>query len=223
MNVRALAGHDEFAEAVQLQRLIWGFEELELLPVRLFVVACLIGGQVLGAFDGDRMAGFCLAIPGVKPGGEIYLHSHMLGVLPEWRDAGVGRLLKLEQRRDALARGIQLIEWTIDPFEVKNAYFNIESLGSIVPRYVRNMYGVSTSPLHGGLPTDRCVAQWWIAKSRVKTDATARVVLPAEKTRESQDWLGRELQQHFDRGLAITGFERHGETGTYVLSVWDSR
>lgn len=223
MNVRALAGHEEFAEAVRLQRLIWGFEELELLPVRLFVVASRIGGQVLGAFDGERMAGFCLAIPGVKPGGEIYLHSHMLGVLPEWRDAGVGKLLKLEQRRDALARGFQLIEWTFDPFEAKNAYFNIESLGAIVPRYVRNMYGVSTSPLHGGLPTDRCVAQWWIAKSRTKTDVIARVPLPPEKTHASQEWLGTELERHFDRGFAITGFERHGDTGTYLLGVWDSR
>lgn len=223
MNVRALAGHEEFAEAVRLQRLIWGFEELELLPVRLFVVASRIGGQVLGAFDGDRMAGFCLAIPGVKPSGETYLHSHMLGVLPEWRDAGIGRLLKLEQRRDALARGFQLIEWTFDPFEAKNAYFNIASLGAIVPRYVRNMYGVSTSPLHGGLPTDRCVAQWWIAKPRAEADVAARVALPPERTRESQEWLGHELEQHFNRGLAITGFDRHGDTGTYLLGVWDSK
>jgi predicted GNAT superfamily acetyltransferase len=223
MNVRALAGHEEFTEAVRLQRLIWGFEDLELLPVRLFVVASKIGGQVLGAFDEHRMAGFCLAIPGLKPGGEIYLHSHMLGVLPEWRNAGVGKLLKLDQRRDALARGIQVIEWTFDPFEVKNAYFNIHSLGAIVPRYVRNMYGVSTSPLHGGLPTDRCVAQWWIARPPVEAAAVARVALPAEKTRESQAWLATELEQHFARGLVITGFERSGGTGSYLLSAWDSR
>ena len=92
----------------------------------------------------------------------------MLGVLPEYRDAGVGRMLKLEQREDALARGIELIEWTFDPLEIKNAYFNMERLGAIVRRYVRNQYGTTTSHLHGGLPTDRCIAEWWIASRRVK-------------------------------------------------------
>ncbi|MGH7487194.1 MAG: GNAT family N-acetyltransferase, partial [bacterium] len=159
--VRALTEHKEFEEAVGLQKVIWGFEEIELLPVRLFVVAIKVGGQAFGAFDGERMIAFCLAIPGLKPGGRSYLHSHMLGVLPEYRNRGVGRLLKLEQRNDAIARGIELIEWTFDPLELKNAYFNIERLGAIVRRYVPNQYGTTSSHLHGGLPTDRCVAEWW--------------------------------------------------------------
>src|SRR5690348_4439202 len=116
MNVRPLCGHAEFAEAVRLQKEIWGFPDLELLPVRFFVVASRIGGQTLGAFDGARMAGFLLAIPGIKKDtGTPYLHSHMLGVLKDFRDAGVGRLLKSAQREDALTRGIPLIEWTFDP------------------------------------------------------------------------------------------------------------
>ena len=125
--------------------------DADLLPFRMFVVATKIGGQVLGAFDDGRMVAFCLAIPGLKPDGKVYLHSHMLGVLPEYRNAGIGRQLKLRQRDDALARGIDLIEWTFDPLEIKNAYFNMERLGAIVRRYVRNQYGVSSSPLHGGL------------------------------------------------------------------------
>ena len=112
------------------------------------------------------MIAFCLAIPGLKPDGKPYLHSHMLGVLAEYRNHGVGRQLKLQQRDDALARGIDLIEWTFDPLEIKNAYFNVERLGAIVRRYLRNQYGASSSPLHGGLPTDRLVAEWWIRKPR---------------------------------------------------------
>src|SRR3954469_15150073 len=105
MNVRALSGHAEFAEAVRLQKIVWGFEDLELLPVRFFVVASRIGGQTLGAFDGERMAGFLVAIPGIKKdSGMQYLHSHMLGVLADYRDAGAGRMLKLAQREDAMAR-----------------------------------------------------------------------------------------------------------------------
>lgn len=225
MKVRALSGHAEFAEAVRLQRLIWGFDDLELLPVRFFVVASRIGGQTLGAFDGSRMAGFLLAIPGIKKNGGIeYLHSHMLGVLQDYRDAGVGRMLKLAQREDALARGISLIEWSFDPFEAKNAYFNLELLGAMVRRYVPNMYGITASPLHGDLPTDRCIAEWWIGEpARVKTPIAARVPLPPVKTRASQEALGREFQRHFDDGLAVTGFERSGDSGTYLLSPWPSK
>jgi predicted GNAT superfamily acetyltransferase len=223
MNVRPLSGHEEFAEAVQMQKLIWGFPELELLPVRFFVVASRIGGQTLGAFDGGRMAGFLLAIPGIKRDTGIpYLHSHMLGVLNDYRNAGVGRMLKSTQREDALARGIPLIEWSFDPFEAKNAYFNLELLGAIVRTYVPNMYGISPSPLHAGLPTDRCIAEWWITE-QTKVQSTVRVSLPPVKTRESQTALGRELQRHFNAGLAVTGFERSGETGTYLLSPWPSK
>src|SRR5262245_10215795 len=137
ITVRALAGHAEYQRAVELQKIIWRFEELEILPVRLFVTAVKVGGQALGAFDGERMIGFWLAIPGLKHAGpELtpYLHSHMLGVLDEYRNSGVGKMLKLAQRGDALQRGMQLIEWTFDPFEAKNAFFNIERLGAVVRR-----------------------------------------------------------------------------------------
>jgi predicted GNAT superfamily acetyltransferase len=224
MNVRALAGHEEFAEAVRLQKEIWGFGDSELLPVRFFVVASRIGGQTLGAFHGDRMAGFLLAIPGIKRDSGIpYLHSHMLGVLSDYRDAGVGKMLKSAQREDALARGIRLIEWTFDPFEAKNAYFNLEILGAISRNCIPNMYGIRESVLDGDLPTDRCVAEWWIAETHTKTLEVARVSLPPQKTLESQGWLARELQRHFADGLAITGFERSRDSGTYLLSPWPSK
>ena len=223
MNVRALTGHEEFAEAVRLQKIIWGFADLDLLPVRFFVVASRIGGQTFGAFDGDRLAGFLLAIPGIKKDGKRYLHSHMLGVSSDYRNAGVGQMLKLAQREDALGRGMQLIEWSFDPFDAKNAYFNLERLGAIVRNYVPNMYGITASQLHGDLPTDRCIAEWWIAESApAKTPVAARVSLPTEKTRESQDALGRELQRHFAAGLAMVGFDRAG-SGTFLLSPWASK
>ncbi|MBZ5675723.1 MAG: GNAT family N-acetyltransferase [Acidobacteriia bacterium] len=224
MNVRALSGHAEFAEAVRLQKVIWGFPDLELLPVRFFVVASRIGGQTFGAFEGNRMAGFLLAIPGIKKDtGLPYLHSHMLGVLPDYRDSGIGRMLKTAQREDALARGIRLIEWSFDPFEAKNAYFNLEVLGAIVRTYIPNMYGITASPLHADLPTDRCIAEWWLAESPSKGQVTARVSLPPRKTRESQETLARELQRHFADGLAVTGFERSETSGAYLLSPWPSK
>ena len=242
IEIRALAAHAEFQEAVRLQQQIWGFQEIELLPLRLFVVASKVGGQVFGAFDGPRMIGFCLAIPGLKAGGKSYLHSHMLGVLPEYRDAKVGRRLKLAQREEALSRGIDLIEWTFDPLETKNAFFNVERLGAIVRRYVFNQYGTTSSPLHGGLPTDRCIAEWWIRSLRAKAivagesfarnPVEVRIAIPAEiatlraedpkRARAIQEQASGQFQAAFDRGLAVIGFEKSKEAGTYLLGKWES-
>src|SRR5579884_2601603 len=242
IEIRELRTHGEFAEAVRLQQLIWGFDEVELMPVRLFVTATKVGGQAFGAFDRGCMIGFCLAIPGIKPGGQCYLHSHMLGVKAEYRNAGVGRMLKLEQRRDALSRGIELMEWTFDPLEIKNAYFNIERLGTIVRRYVLNQYGTTSSRLHGGLPTDRCVAEWWLETPRVEAiiqgrpferpAAEARIAVPADiahlreadpaAAREIQKTIGEQFLDCFARNLAVIAFERSPEAGTYVLGRWES-
>jgi len=240
--IRALHTEQEFQDAVQLQKDIWGFEDIELLPVRLFIVATKVGGQALGAFDGNRMVGFCLAIPGLKPGGGSYLHSHMMGVTPEYRDSGVGRQLKLKQREEALARGIDLIEWTFDPLEIKNAHLNMERLGAIVRRYVRNQYGTTTSHLHGGLPTDRCVAEWWITSPRVKAvmegsppvarpEIVERIPVPAEiaalrrsdpkRARQIQQEISSRFEEYFARGLAVVGVERSADGGAYLFGRWE--
>ncbi len=108
---------------------------MDVIPRRMFTVAQRIGGQVMGAFTADdTLAGFAMAIPGIRDG-EPYLHSHMLAVQPKFRNAGVGRRLKLAQREDALKRGIRLMEWTFDPLEIKNSFFNIEKLGAITRSY----------------------------------------------------------------------------------------
>ena len=232
ITVRALAGRHEFADAVQLQRMIWGWEDLDILPVRFFVVARDIGGQVLGAFDDNFLCGFCIAIPGVAGRDPAYLHSHMLGVLPEYRDSGAGRMLKLAQRDDALSRGFELVEWTFDPLELKNAYFNVAKLGAVIRHYLPNHYGITSSKLQGGLPTDRCVAEWHLKRPRQKGITLARVPVPTGLDRlrltdpnevlEVQQRVARLFQQNFASGLAVTGFERSSDFGTYLFSSWPS-
>jgi predicted GNAT superfamily acetyltransferase len=242
IEIRALSESEDLKTVVRLQREIWGFEDVDLIPLRLFVVATKIGGQVFGAFDGRQMVGFCVAIPGLKAGGKSYLHSHMLGVLPEYRNSGVGRALKLIQRDDALGRGVSLIEWTFDPLEIKNAFFNMERLGAIVRRYVPNQYGTTSSPLHGGLPTDRCIAEWWIASPRVNAIASgqpfergpveARIAIPSDiatirakdpvRARGIQEMARDQFRAAFDRGLAVIGFEKTEQAGTYLLGTWES-
>ncbi len=232
ITVRALSGREEFADAVNLQRMIWGWEDLDILPVRFFVVARDIGGQLLGAFDDNFMCGFCLAIPGVPTQGPAYLHSHMLGVLPEYRDSGAGRMLKLAQRDDALARGFDLVEWTFDPLELKNAYFNVAKLGAVIRHYLPNHYGITSSRIGGGLPTDRCVAEWYIKRPRLEQTPLSRVPVPTgldrlrltnpDEVLEIQQRVGRLFQENFASGLAVTGFERSADFGTYLFSSWPS-
>ena len=116
-------------------------------------------------------------------------------------------MLKLEQRKEALGRGIQLIEWTFDPLEAKNAYFNVERLGAIARRYPPNQYGTTSSQLHGGLPTDRLVAEWYIASPRAaaitgglafqRPLVEARIALPNDigALRTSEPARARAIQQ----------------------------
>ena len=103
--LRRCRGIDEFRACVALQKEVWNFSDAELVPLRMFVVADKVGGQVMGAFDGKEMVGFALSVPGTRTG-HIYLHSHMLAVRKDHRNGGLGRRLKLLQREEALSRGI---------------------------------------------------------------------------------------------------------------------
>jgi predicted GNAT superfamily acetyltransferase len=231
----------QFERCVELQIAVWGYSEGDVIPRRVFLVAQRIGGQVLGAFDGETIVGFAMALPGYRDG-RPYLHSHMLAVLPEYRNLGLGRRLKLAQRDDALARGFELMEWTFDPLEIKNAHLNIHRLGAIVRRYHPNFYGPSSSPLQGGLPTDRLYAEWWLRSARVvarlrgedsPTPEVTRVTVPAAVALWKQDVARRTLaieqqtknrtalQAAFAEGLAVVEYERDAEgNGAFLLGAW---
>jgi predicted GNAT superfamily acetyltransferase len=165
LQIRKLTTLPDFHRCVELQRSVWGESDLETAPYTAFVVAHQTGGQVIGAFDGGLMIGFTMAVVGLH-GLTPYLHSHMTAVLESHRNRKVGRLLKLFQREEALARGIRLVEWTFDPLEVRNAHFNLNRLGAIVRTYIPNFYGITTSPLHNNLPTDRLLAEWQLDSRR---------------------------------------------------------
>jgi predicted GNAT superfamily acetyltransferase len=216
---------------VELEIRVWRFAERDVVPSQMYVVAAKIGGQVLGAFIDDTMAGFALAYPGIRDG-EPYLHSHMAAVLPEFRDLGIGRRLKLAQREDALARGIPLIEWTFDPLQTKNAYFNICRLGAVSRLYLADVYGSTSSPLHAGLPTDRLVAEWHLDSPRVVGTLAGRVPARARQTErvriavddaspeivaQVQAKTREQFQRLFAAGYTLTGFERERGGGSYVL------
>jgi predicted GNAT superfamily acetyltransferase len=241
--IRRCEGLEELRACVVLQKEIWNFSDAELVPLRMFVVAEKVGGQVMGAFDGSEMVGFALSVPGTRSG-HVYLHSHMLAVRKEHRNSGLGRRLKLLQREDALARGIELIEWTFDPLEIKNSYLNIEKLGAVARRYNINQYGITSSPLQGGLPSDRLIAEWWLKSRRVETllatgknptfNQHSAIEVPAQiyewkaaaetrsQAQQVQERNREQFLQAFNSGLVVLGYKRDAVgNGRFLLGKWD--
>jgi predicted GNAT superfamily acetyltransferase len=247
IRIRACRGFDEFDTCVQLQIETWGYDYTEIIPRKTFLLAQKIGGQVIGAYDSDGeddgaseeadgLIGFAMALPGIKTvegQARLYLHSHMLAVQEGYRNRGVGMLLKREQRREALERGIFHMEWTFDPLEIKNAFLNIHRLGAVVRSYRPDFYGVSSSRLQGGLPTDRLVAEWELDSPRVKAILDGRkeekfaieeqILVPAaiyqwkasdqdrDKALAVQLENRRKFQEAFSRGLTVVGFSLDAE------------
>jgi len=194
--------------------------------VRFFVVTHHIGGLVLGAYEGDRLVGFLSSIPGVRDK-LSYWHSHMLAVAQVCRNKGVGAQLKLAQREHARQRGVQLIEWTFDPLEARNAYFNFEKLGVIVRRYYPNLYGQATGH-QGGLPTDRIVAEWWLDRARDPANGDVRRVaivpdiqmlkkIDINVARNLQLRVQQEFQKNISDGFVAVAFAHNADRNEYVF------
>ncbi len=230
-----------------------GYGDRDVVPRRVFIVSQKIGGQVIGAFDTAQpnadpeggpgsMVGFAMSLPGIS-GGRPYLHSHMLAVNPDYRNQGIGRRLKLFQREEALARGISRMEWTFDPLEIKNSFLNIAKLGAVVRRYAPNFYGVTSSRLHGQVPTDRLYAEWWLESDWVCSTLRGKpLALPAieqeipvphqiahwrhspsdqERVLETQSRNREQFEQAFALRLAVIGFRIDTEgNGIFQLGRW---
>jgi chorismate synthase len=163
-NVESLA---EMHEVEQLQRDIWGVDELEVYPALAFKPQMEVGAILMGAFSEGRMVGFVFGFPGILDG-EMIIHSDMLGIREEYRSKNLGYLLKLAQRDAAVARGVKRITWTFDPLQSRNAHFNFGKLGVIADRYYVDYYGVTSSFLHR-FGTDRLWVTWLLESERVKT------------------------------------------------------
>jgi len=169
MHIRPLTTIDECKQVAALERAVWGYTDAEdVVPPPVLIVSVKRGGVLLGAFD-DRgaMQGFVYSIPGLKYGRPMQW-SHMLGVMPDARNSGLGLQLKLAQRQATLDLGLDLIEWTYDPLQALNAHLNFARLGVVVEEYEDNIYGESSSALHRGTPTDRFVAAWNIREPHVE-------------------------------------------------------
>jgi predicted GNAT superfamily acetyltransferase len=160
VEIRPLETRPELEACVALQQEIWGEAFTDIVPPSLLKVVQRIGGVSAGAFSPDgKLLGFVYGMTGVERGRLVHW-SDMLAVRSSNRNAGIGRRLKEYQRAAVRELGVEVIYWTFDPLIARNAHLNVNRFGVTVSEYVEDMYGITASALHGGLPTDRLVVAW---------------------------------------------------------------
>lgn len=207
LEYRIMTTAPQMVEMEDLQRSIWGASSLS--PVPQLLAAIHNGGVVIAAYHGEKPVGFCYGFAGFKEG-KAHLCSHMLGILPEYRDWGIGKQLKLCQREWAMEYGYEKMTWTYDPLEARNAYLNLCKLGGTVKTYLESYYGDMGDAINKGMPTDRFLLEWDLGSERVSSSLDGG---PMEK----REWRGYPLvldwemnMQQQPRPLIRAGLGEHG-------------
>ncbi|MGH7782619.1 MAG: GNAT family N-acetyltransferase, partial [Candidatus Binatia bacterium] len=221
---------------------VFALPEVELSPVRHFVVTINAGGFVLGAFADGELIGFVLSVPAFLRGEKAF-YSHMTAVRADYQSHGVGAGLKWKQREKALTLAVRYIKWTFEPVKARNAYFNLEKLGAQVLEYQENFYGTDYSTAAEtdkkiGLASDRLFAEWDLESKKVTTLAAGEKYVetrePSAEVAIMNDWMSLvtsdpaaalaeqlrirgEFQAAFAKGLIGRAFRRDGARPAYLL------
>ena len=236
--IRECTTVDELAECVRLQREVFALPEIEISPVRHFIVTRNAGGFTLGAFAGDKLVGFVLSVPAYLRGNRAF-YSHMTAVSAEYQGAGIGAQLKWAQRDRSLAEGVKFIKWTFEPTKARNAFFNLEKLGAIVREYQENFYGTDYATTREmGLASDRLFAEWELESEKVRAlaeggpykelrPAARSITIPADwyglvaadpkKALDEQLRIRSEFQSAFSENVVCRGFERSQAEPKFLL------
>lgn len=181
--IKILETRDELVALEELQQLVWPGDDREIVPAHMLIAAVNHGGLAVGAFapaagnGAQILVGFVFGFPCFypTPDGPRSMHcSHMLGIHPDYRDQGLGFLLKRAQWQMVRHQGLDRIVWTYDPLMSRNAQLNIGKLGAVCNTYQRNVYGEMRDELNAGLPSDRFQVDWWVNSQRVNRRLSKR-------------------------------------------------
>lgn len=242
IEIRECTSLDELSQCVTLQRETFALPEIEVSPVRHFVVTEHAGGFTIGAFNGSELVGFVLSVPAFF-GNERFLYSHMAAVKTTFQSYGIGAKLKWAQREKALERGVKFIKWTFQPVQARNAHFNLEKLGAIIKHYEPNFYGTDYPVASGsagltGLDSDRLFAEWHLESEKVNrlangesyaeqgaviknitipNDWNALIKSNVKSAANEQNRIKNEFQTAFAAGLVCRSFVRDREKPHYLL------
>jgi predicted GNAT superfamily acetyltransferase len=160
-------------EGVQVDA--WGYPDREVLPSTMFRISSVCGGVVLGAYPADAppegspagMAlpfGLAYGFPALRDG-QLWHHSHLLAVHPDWRGSGLAVALKYAQRERVLAQGLTRMTWTFDPLIARNARLNLGKLGARAISYHPDWYALGDDPATA-FPADRLMIEWDLTRPR---------------------------------------------------------
>jgi predicted GNAT superfamily acetyltransferase len=234
--IRHFNSISDHAQCERLQEEVWGGTGH--LAVNMLVTIQRHGGLTLGAFDDAGVLQGC-AVSFTSPSHAegawhgLSQHSHLAAVKPGLQSQGLGEKIKRWQAEATLAMGQNLMTWTYDPLESRNAYLNIHKLGAIVRKFIPDCYGPMTDDLNRGLPSDRFEPEWWLdADSRARWDRkNARDLFEIEidpnfqqrKLRSLDDALAFRLakrkafQRAFADGYVVCDYVFDGGRAAYVL------
>ena len=172
IEIRECTTPNELSGCVRLQREVFNLPEIEISPVRHFIVTRHAGGFTLGAFFEGKMVGFVLSVLAYRGNDRMY-YSHMTAVDKDFQNYGIGTRLKWTQREYALTKGVKFLKWTFQPVLARNAYFNLEKLGAIMQEYEPNFYGTDYAATGEkekvGVESDRLFAEWELESDKVNT------------------------------------------------------
>ena len=240
--IRECTSVSELSECVALQREVFALPEIEISPVRHFIVTRNAGGFTLGAFSGEKLVGFVLSVAAFV-GPERFFYSHMTAVKKAFQSCGVGARLKWAQREQALAKNVNFIKWTFQPVQARNAFFNLEKLGAVIRHYEPNFYGTDYSTVgeqreNLGLDSDRLFAEWHLESEKVKRLAKGEHFVEPDEIVKSIgipiDWnnlvetnlqkaiaeqtaIKGKFKKAFAENLICKGFERSEKKPKYLL------
>jgi len=238
ISIRQVESFSELRAVEELQKEVWGIPDLDVVPLTHLIAAKAAGGVLLGAFDDQVLVGFVYGFV-AEEDGEMAHHSHMLAVKHAYRNFNLGYKLKLAQREEVLAQGINLITWTFDPLQSLNAYFNFTKLGVISDRYVINFYGEEAASFLHQTGTDRFWVKWLLTSDRVvqrlnspkpvleKPSDQILIEIPGhinalveESPEAAFQWRQRTRKaftEAIDAGYVVRDFYREGDRGFYIL------
>lgn len=241
IEIRECITPEELSGCVRIQREVFDLPEVEISPVRHFIVTRYAGGFTLGAFCEEKLIGFVLSVLAFK-GNEKMFYSHMTAIDQEFQNRGIGTRLKWAQRMHALKQGVNFIKWTFQPVLARNAFFNLEKLGAIVREYQPNFYGIDYGASGEnntiGVESDRLFAEWRLESDKAKILAVRSEYQEERKVEKTiltfNDWIGflksdmkqaileqkrikREFLEAFNDGLVCRGFDRDLENPKFLL------
>lgn len=237
--IRPFRRVEEHYECEALQEAVWGGGAL---AAHMTITLCRHGGVAIGAFDAatGQMIG-CVAgllSPAHHPGTTNGLshHSHIAAVLPAHQGRGIGEALKRAQADWCRANSLNLMTWTVDPLEARNARLNIGKLGCICRTYLVNCYGQMNDALNAGIASDRFEVEWWLDRQTQRDGVPGsagwqpdalRIDIPSDfQTMKHVDRAGaiqarlqtrKEFLQAFADGFVVVGFESDGGHARFVL------